>query len=58
MGPEIALPDVPVFVITTDEFTHIVVAETLKLEVGSAETTIGETVLVVVPQAFEACITA
>jgi hypothetical protein len=41
-----------------DEFTHIVVAETLKLEVGSAETTIGETVLVVVPHAFEACITA
>ena len=54
LGPVIALPEVPALVIVTDEFTQIVVAETLKLEVGKAETTIGETVLVVVPQALDA----
>lgn len=58
LAPVIAFPEIPAFVIVIEEFTQIVVADTLKSAIGLAETTIGETVLVVVPHAFEACITA
>ena len=53
-GPVIAFPDIPRFVMVIEEFTQIVVADTLKLATGLADTTIGETVLVVVPHALEA----
>jgi hypothetical protein len=41
-------------VIVKTELVQIVVAETLKFAVGFVDTTIGETLAVVVPQALDA----
>ena len=58
LTPEIAFPEVPEFVIVTELLTHIVFADKLKFAVGAELTTIGETLLDVVPQALEATMVA
>jgi hypothetical protein len=54
LGPVMTFPEVPVLVKVKVEFKQIVVADTLKLAEGTADTVIGETTLDVVPHAFEA----
>ena len=58
LTPAIAFPAIPVLSIVNTEFVQMVVAETSKFALGFADTTMGETVLVVVPHALDAWITA